>query len=491
MSDSLRSKTLSGVFWAFVERIGTQAVQFAVTIVLARLLAPDDYGVIAITAVFIAFSHLFVDCGLGSALIRKNDRTNNDFSTVFWTNLALALVCYSVLFVLAPFVADYYSMPSLSAILRVLGLNLIINSLYAIHVTRLTANVEFSLQAKVATSSCIVSGALGIALACLGYGAWALVGQSVSAAVFSGVMYWLFAKWRPAFMFSRASFRELFGFGSKIMASNFLHTVYTNISPLIIGRKYSASDLGFYSRADGIAAMPGGVFQSTLGRVVYPVLSSIQDDEARLRSAYTKYLRLTVSLVAPTMLFLAAFAEPLITVLIGDKWLPCVPYLQLLALAWLVDPIIVVNLNILYVKGRSDLVLKLEVIKKIIAITIVVAAVQYGVLWLCAGRLLYAYIALVLNLYYCGPFIAMGFWRQMREVAPIYLSSASAAALSFAVIHFFGSSFNVFSSGALNSLLLLCAAACPGILVYCVLAYLLKFDIVREVRLLLAKATAR
>jgi O-antigen/teichoic acid export membrane protein len=337
-------------------------------------------------------------------------------------------------------------MPILKSVLRVVGLNLIIHALYTIQVTRLTALVNFSLQAKIMVSSSLVSGCIGITLAYCGYGVWALVGQTMSAAVFSGIMYWLFTGWRPRFLFSKKSFRELFGFGSKIMAAGFLHTIYMNISPLIIGRKFSAADLGYYSRGDSLAALPGGIFQSTLGRVIFPVLSSIQDDEERLQRTYNKYLRIITSLVAPSMLLLAACAEPLIMLLIGEKWLPCVPYLQLLAIAWVCDPIILVNLNILYVKGRSDVVLKLEIIKKIIAILIVVIAVQYGVIWLCVGRVVYSYIALILNIRYCGPFLKMGFWRQIKEVKAIYISGLLAAFLAFVIVQYTKGLFNIFDS---------------------------------------------
>lgn len=480
MAESLKKKTLQGALWTLLERLGTQVVGFVVTIVLARLLTPADYGVIGMLAVFMSISQMFIDFGFGSALIRKKDRTDVDFSTVFWFNLASSIFFYTILFCAAPAIAAYYHMPILVGILRVIGLNLIIHALYTIQITRLTAAVNFKPQAKVAVSSCILSGAVGIALAYFGCGAWALVGQQLFAALFSGTLYWIFSGWRPAFVFSWPAFRELFAFSSKIVAAGLLHTIYTNISPLIIGRKYTAADLGFYSRADTLAQLPGGIFQGTLGRVVFPILSSIQDDEPRLRAAYNKYLRLMTSLVAPCMLLLAACAQPLILLLIGEKWLPCVPYLQLLALGWMIDPIILVNLNILYVKGRSDIVLKLEIVKKLIAIAIVVASVQYGVLWLCVGRVVYSYIALALNLHYCGPFIGMSFFCQMREVAPIYLSAFLAAGLAFTLS--FASQFAIVS---------LLVAGASGALVYLLLAWLLKFDLMSEGLQILAKVRSR
>lgn len=489
--ESLRKKTLKGAAWAFLEKIGTQVVHFLVTVVLARLLSPSDYGVIGMLAVFLSVSQLFIDSGFGSALIRTKDRTEADFSTVFWYNFVVSIVCYVLLFFAAPYIASFYNMPILKSILRVLGINLVIQALYTIQVTRLTALVNFGLQAKIAVSSSVVSGVIGISLAFCGFGAWSLVGQTMTATVFSCVVYWLFSGWRPQLLFSRASFHRLFGFGSRIMLASSLHTIYANISPLIIGRKYSADDLGFYTRGDGLASLPGGVFQSTLGRVIFPVLSSIQDDEQRLKAVYNRYLRLVTSLVAPLMLLLAACARPTVILLLGEKWLPCVPYLQLLAIAFVVDPILRVNLNILYVKGRSDVVLKLEIIKKIIAILIVVTSVQFGVMWLCVGRVVYAYIALVLNIYYCGPYLGMGFWRQMYEVAPIYLSALVAAIAAYVAVSRSRWLSCFCNSTSIENIVTLLIACLMSLFLYLTLAWLQKFDFIDELRNIVLRLARR
>lgn len=481
MAESLRNKTIKGALWTFLDRIGTQTVCFVVTVVLARLLSPSDYGLIGMLAVFLSISQLFIDCGFGSALIRKKDRNDTDYSTVFWYNFAIASVCYGLLFAAAPSIADFYKMPVLAKVLRVIGINLVIQAMYTIQATRLTANVQFGLQAKISIVSAIISGVLGICLAYYGYGVWALVGQSMSAVFFSAIAFWLFSGWHPSLRFSWGSFRDLFGFGSRIMVANSLHTIYTNISPLIIGRKFSAADLGFYSRGNSLAAFPGGIFQSTIGRVIFPVLSSIQDDESRLRAAYSKYLRLITSLIAPSMLLFAACAKPIVVLLLGEKWLPCVPYLQLLSIAMVCDPIVIVNSNVLYVKGRSDVVLKLEIIKKIIAISIVVATVQFGVIWLCLGRVVYSYIALALNIYYCGPFVEMGFARQMREVWPIYGSAAAASIISYIVLALVESSLtDGLCSLAVRNTMMLLTAGFAGIAIYAIIAWMMKFELVVE-----------
>lgn len=479
MSDSLKNKTLHGAFWTVIERLGSQVVGFVVTVVLARLLQPSDYGAIGMLAVFLSISQMFIDCGFGSALIRKKDRTDIDFSTVFWYNLAVAIVCYGILFAVAPLISSFYNMPVLSAVLRVVGVNLVIQALFTIQITRLTAAVQFKTQAKVTVLSCVLGGCIGICFAFLGYGVWALVFQSLASSLVSGLAYWIVSDWRPAMRFSYDAFRQLFGFGSKIMAASCMHTIYTNISPLIVGRKYSATDLGLYSRADSLAALPGSIFQGTLGRVIFPVLASIQDDESRLITAYSKYLKVITSIVVPAMLTLAACAEPVVVMLVGERWIPCVPYLRLLAIGWACDPIIVVNLNILYVKGRSDIVLRLEIIKKAIAILIVVVAVQFGVLWLCVGRVVYAYVALALNLHYCGPFIGMGFGRQMRQVAPIYVVSILSSLLAYSLVCV-GSSHQVIESAFFHSVLTLGLAGGGAVAIYGGMAYFLKFDLIIE-----------
>ena len=487
---NLKQKVAKGAVWTLCEKLSCQAVGFVVSMVLARLLTPTDYGTVALTAIFFAVANVLVDGGFGNALIQKKDADDLDFNSVFYLNLSLSAVAYVGLFLAAPWIADFYHLPILKSLLRVIGLTLIINALFTIQVTRLTSMVNFKLQAKVSVANCVITGCTGIALAYFGYGVWALVGQQLMSCVFSTVAYWSLSGWHPQLLFSGKSFKELFGFGSKILLASCLHTVYTNISPLIVGRKYTAADLGFYSRGDSLASLPGGIFQSTLGRVLFPVLASIQDDQQRLVAAYNKYLRLMTSIVAPAMLLLAACSEPLIRLLIGEKWLPCVPYLQLLAIGWLVDPIIVVNLNILYVKGRSDVVLRLEVIKKLIAIAIVVTAVQFGVIWLCVGRVVYGYIALVINLNACGPFIGMSFWRQMREVWAIYVGAAFAAVCAYLSVCFFGS-VHVAGSGWLTNLVSLVVSGCVGVGCYVVWAYGFKFDIIPEVRMIVHKIRMR
>lgn len=490
MSDSLKSATIRGAAWTGFERIANQMVGFVVSIVLARLLVPSDYGIIGMLSVFLSISQLFIDAGFSSALIQNKDRTDADFSTVFWCNLAISSGCYIALFVAAPWIAKFYHMPELKYLMRILGLVLVINAAYTIQVTRLTTILDFKTQAKISFTNCVLSGIVGITMAALKFGPWALVAQSIFHSIFCCFAYWCLTGWRPQFLFSKASFKRLFAFGSRILAASCLHTLYVNISPIIIGRRYSAATLGIYSRADSLVALPGGIFQSTLGRVIYPVLSSIQDDEPRLRAAYNKYLRIITSAVAPAMLLLAAVSEPLILTLIGDRWLACVPLVMILAVGWMIDPIISVNLNMIYVKGRSDIVLKLEMVKKVIAVAIVAVALQFGVIWLCVGRTVYSFIALGLNLHVCGPFIGMSFWRQMQEVWKIYASGIFAALCAYGVV-FTAKILQPQSGNWWHSFGTLAASGIVGFGVYMLLAIVQRFDVVVEAMSLLAKAKSR
>ena len=475
----LKQRALWGVFWSFLERAGTSCVTFVVTIVLARLLTPADYGAIGMLSVFICVSQALVECGFSSALIQKQNRDEADYATVFWCNLGISFICYGLLWISSGLIADFYKMPILQSVLKIYGISIVIGALFAVQVARLTALLDFKTQAKVSLIRSILSGLVGVSLAYYGYGVWALVGQAVSSNIIAMILYLIFTRWIPAFSFSRQSFQSLFGFGSRLMAANLLGVVYNNVAPLIIGRKFTAEDLGYYSRGCSLAGLPGGIIEGIFSKVLFPVLSSIQDDEARLKRTYNRYLKLVTSIVAPLMLCFAAIAKPLVVLLIGEKWLPCVPYLQLLAIGWMIDPIVSVNLIVLYVKGKTDVVLKLEIIKKIIAIVIVVLSVHFGIIWLCVGRVVYGFVALFLNLHFCAPYIGMGIARQIREVASIYSSSIFVAICTWIVASLFweSESYGMIVRSATSCM----AGAFVGGVVFIALGWLLKFELVQSV----------
>lgn len=452
MAETLREKSVRGVVWSAVERFSLLGVQFIVQIVLARLLTPADYGLIGMLAVFLAIAQTFVDCGFTNALIQNQHRTERDFATAFFFNVAVACFFYAALFFCAPLIASFYEMPALVSVTRVIGLSLILSAFSAVQRAKLTICVDFKTQAKISLSAAVFSGAVGIALAYYGVGVWALVAQTLVNAGMSSVLFWVFVRWRPRGFFSMESFRPMFSFGSKLLASSLMHTIYSNLSPLVIGKFFSAESLGFYSRASHLAGFPATIGEGVLGRVTFPLLATVQDDDARLSEVYRKYLRVSTGGIMPGMLLLCALAEPIVLALLGEKWLPCVPLLQILTFSWMMNPIVMVNLNLLYVKGRTDLVLRLEIVKKITATSILFASLPFGLVGLCVGNAIYAQIAVAMNTYYTGKFLKMTYWRQMREVVPIYAMAGAAAACAFAGTFLFENAWaKIFVGGILGA----------------------------------------
>lgn len=460
MADSLKSKAFRGVVWTVVERISSDLASFSIGIVLARLLTPADYGTIGMLYVFLSISKTFIDCGFTLALIRRKTRTEAELATAFWSNLGIATVCYLLLFLGAPWIASFYKMEILCPLMRVLGLTLIVDALYSIQVTRLTAEVNFKTQAKVTAVKILVGGSVGIVFAYNGFGPWSLVAYTLASGVTSIILYYSITGWRPKFIFSKSAYLELFGFGVKLLAANLLHTVYTNISTLIIGKKYTPEALGCYTRGDGLSSLPISIYTSTFSRVIYPILAKVQDDDGELRRVYAKYLRLIASIVAPSMLLFAGCMNPFIRIVIGEQWIPAVKFAMLLCFAQMFDPLTRVNSNILYVKGRSDILLKLEFIKKAIGITTVVIAVQFGVVWLCVGRVLYSAVAFVLNASFGGKFLGMSVFRQVKEVLPSYVIGGVVFAVAYSVSSLVDNKYVSILSGGLSGLALFVTLIC-------------------------------
>ena len=460
MAENIKSKAFRGVVWTALERISSDFASFSIGIFLARLLTPSDYGTIGMLYVFLSISKTFIDCGFTHALIRRKTRTEEELSTAFWSNLSIAIVCYLLLFWGSPWIASFYNMKILCPLMRVLGLTLIVDALYAIQITRLTAEVNFKTQAKVTAVKILVGGVTGIAFAYNGFGPWSLVAYNMTSGITSIVLYYSITKWHPKLIFSKKAFSELFGFGVKLLAANLLHTVYTNISTLIIGRKYTSQDLGFYSRGDSFSGLPIGIYTSTFSRVIYPVLAKVQDDENELRRVYAKYLRLIAAIVVPSMLLFAGCMTPFIRVLIGDQWIPAAKFAMLLCFAQMFDPLTRVNSNILYVKGRSDILLKLEFIKKAIGISTVMIAVQFGVVWFCVGRVLYSIVAFVLNASFGGRFLGMSVFRQVKEVLPSYVIGGAVFALAYFVTSLVSNKYISILTGGFSGLVLFVVLIC-------------------------------
>ncbi len=422
--------------WSALERFSIQGVQFVVMLIMARLLTPADYGLVGMLTVFMAVAQVFIYSGFGNALVRKQDRTQVDCSTVFYFNLGMSVVMYAILFFCAPLIADFYKEPQLVAITRVIGLTLIINAFGAIQGVLKSAEIDFKIIAKVSVVNAVISGLVGILLAWKGFGVWALVYSSLIGSFVGAILGWFVYGWRPTWAFSTQSFKEFFGYGSKLAASGLLDTVYNNSYNLIIGKVFNAADLGFYTRAANFSTFPSSNITSIVSRVTFPLLCKIQDDDDRLRVVYRKFLRLSAYIVFPLMVGLAVVAYPMIIVLIGEKWAFSATLLTIICFAMMWYPVHAINLNLLQVKGRSDLFLRLEIIKKISGVIMLCITVPIGLMAMCWGSICTSIIALAINTYYTGKLIEVGFLKQMWDLTPILIYCLIMAAVVLLVNHF-------------------------------------------------------
>lgn len=423
MADSLKSKTVKGVGWSFVDNLSSSGITFLVGLVLARLLTPSEYGIMAIITIFIAVSNSIVDSGFSNALIRKTDARRVDYNTVFFFNLVVSAVLYVVLFLASPAISVFFKEPLLIEVMRVIGWVLVINALAIIPRTLFVKDVNFKTQTKVSLIASISSGVVGIGMALAGMGVWSLVGQQLSRQLLNTLFLWIYCKWRPMWEFSVQSFKELFGFGSKLLLSGLLDTVFKEIYSLVIGRCYTSAQLGQYTRASQFNQIFSSNLTTVVQRVSYPVLSSIQNEPERLKEAYRKVIKSTMLISFACMLGLAAVAKPLIVLLIGEKWLPAVGFLQIICFSGMLYPLHAINLNILQVKGRSDLFLRLEIIKKIIAVGPLVLGVLFSIEYMLWGSVCTSIIAYFLNSYYSADLIDYPTKEQLKDILPTFLVS--------------------------------------------------------------------
>lgn len=416
--ENIKSKAVKGVAWSFVGTSANKVIQFIISLILARLLTPADYGLIGMMGFFIGLANTFIDSGFSSALIQYKDRSNIDYCTVFYVNLGMSLLMYGLLAGFAPWIADFYNESKLIPIIRVYCLTLVIGSLTAINSIKLTIDINFKTNTIVSTVSALLSAGVGMAFAFTGFGVWALVFQQLAASLIRSVLLLYKSRWFPSLIFSIKSFKRLFSFGSKLLASNLLHTIYSNLYPLIIGKRFSASDLGYVARAQGFNDMVTNI-PGILTSVAFPILSKIQDDDEKLLHVYAGYIKMSAFTVFPLVLFLCGVAKPLILFLLTEKWAPSILLMQILSFSYLWLGIVQINLNLLYVKGRSDLVFRLEIIKKSIAIGILIITTIIGNLTImCLGMTIYSFIALYLNTIYTKRLLNYGFMTQMKEIWP-------------------------------------------------------------------------
>jgi teichuronic acid exporter len=415
---SLKTKTINGLIWSFFDNFSVQLSQFIIGIILARILSPNDFGLIGMLTIFITISQWFVSSGFGQALIRKKDCNQNDYSTVFIFNIISGFVLYIVLFLTSGYISNFFNEPQLEALLNVLGISLIIIAFTIIQQTQLTKRLDFKLQTRISVISSIISGIIGVLLAYLGYGVWSLVYKSLLEYFIRSFLLWRYNKWRPSFIFDTNSFKELFGFGSKLMLRGLIYTIFNNLYYVVIAKYFSTADLGYYTRAEQFNRMPSSNINKVINRVSYPVLSELQNDDKALKAAYKKIFTSLVFISSISMLILGAIAEPLILTLIGEKWLPSVPILQLLCFVGLLYPLCDFNLTILKVKGKSGLILKLEIIKRILSIPVVIIGIMYGINALIIGMIVLSLFEFLINSYFSGKEISYTLKEQILNNLP-------------------------------------------------------------------------
>lgn len=418
--ESLKDKTVKGVAWSGIDNVTQMGVSFVVSIVLARLLTPDDYGLIGIITIFTMVCNTLINAGFNSALIRKKDCTDDDYNTVFIVNMVLSLLLYAIVFVCSPLIADFFGREELIALTRVSSFGIIVGALAIVQQTRLIKRIDFKTQTKITMISSVVSGVLGIAMALMNFGVWALVVQQLSAQGLRTVLLFFYNKWLPRLSFSKKSFHELFGFGWKLMLSSLLDTVWKELYQVVVGKFYSPASLGQYTRAGQFSKMFSSNLTSVIQRVTYPVLSNIQDDKERMVSAYRRIIKITMFITAISMFFLGAVSEPLLYCLIGPKWHDAAVYLPLICITGSTYPLNAINLNMLQVQGRSDLFLGLEIVKKIIAVGPLLVGAFVGIIPMLLSNIIICFISYFLNSYFSGKIIGYSSWMQIRDFAPSY-----------------------------------------------------------------------
>jgi O-antigen/teichoic acid export membrane protein len=463
---TLAKKTTIGIFWNFLEKLARRGIGIVVTLLLARLLTPEDYGLVAMIAVFLAIADTLMDFGFSEALIRKKKVTDADLNTAFYANIVLGLFSYIILFISASFIAAFYDEPRLIVLVRIAGIAILINSFQSVQRAILTRNLNFKLQLKAAIPTSLISGIFAVLMAYAGFGVWSLIAQMLLSSIIMTTILWSLDIWRPKLVFSQESLSEMLGFGSKLFLSSILNTIFQNIYIIVIAKVFTTTVAGHYFFASKIKELILNQLVNSIQIVTYPALSKFQDDDAKLKSGYKKVIQVTTFCLFPAMAITAALAEPLFIVFLTDKWMPAIPYLQLMCISGLMYPLHSINLNILKVKGRSDLFLYLEIIKKSITLIILPISIQFGVIGILVGQIISSLLSYLPNSYYSEKLINYPVREQLRDFFP-------ALSLSLSIAFFIYVGVEVSTQSALVELIIFSPLA---ILMYFVLSYIFRIE---------------
>lgn len=429
-----KEKVFSNLIWRFLERSGAQLVALIVSVVLARILSPEDYGTIALITVFINILNVFVDSGLGSALIQKKDADNTDFSTVFYTNVIFCIALYILMFVISPFLAEFYSRPELVSIIRVLSITILVSGVKNIQQAYVSRTLQFRKFFFSTLAGTIIAAVAGIWMAYHGFGVWALVAQQVTNLSIDTIILWITVKWRPELVFSFRRLKSLFSYGWKLLVSALLDTFYTNLYNLVIGRKYSANDLAFYTKGELFPKAVVGNINNAIDSVLLPTMSSEQDNKERVKQMTRRAIKTSSFCIAPLMMGLAGCSQNVVSILLTDKWLPAVPYLVIFCITYMFYPIHTANLNAIKAMGRSDLFLKLEVAKKIVGLAVLFSTMWFGVKVMAYSLLFVNIASQIINTWPNKKLFGYGYIEQLKDIFPgIIMAVVMGIIVSFGV----------------------------------------------------------
>lgn len=465
MKSNLKENIVKGLFWKFLERGGVQGIQFAIQIILARLLSPNDYGVIALISVFIAIANIFIQSGFGQALVQKITVDDTDYSSVFYLNLLISTIIYAILFITAPYIAKFYSIPILSSVLRVQAVTLFFGAFNAVQTAHVQRDMNFKKIFMTSLGGIIVQGIVGISMAYKGFAVWALVFSTLANNLSTTIILWQVVDWRPKLLFSYKKLKVLFHFGSRLLISGIIDTIYTNIYSLTIGKLYNQKNLGYYNRGQNIPSMLVSNIDGSIQSVMLPALSSEQNDKQRLKEITRRSILTSTFLVFPVMVGLAVVAKSLIVILLTEKWLPAVPFMQLSCIAFAFYPIHTANLQAINAIGRSDIFLKLEIIKKILGISILIVSVPFGIYALVTGSVLVSILSTFINSWPNKKLLNYRFKEQFKDMMPSMILSIIMGVIVYGISFF---NFNIWLTLILQIIV--------GIIVYILGAKLFKLE---------------
>jgi O-antigen/teichoic acid export membrane protein len=448
MNKNLKSNTFSGILWNLFEKIFVQGGSFVINIVLARLLSPDDYGIIGMLTIFIALSQIFIDSGFSRALVQKQNRSETDFSTVFFFNILISAFIYIILFITAPLIAEFYRVPILLQLMRVLFLVIIFNSLIVVQNARLMIEMNFKKIAQVNFVSVIISGIISIIAAYNNFGVWSLVIQSIARSIINAALFWILGRWHPKQRISTQSFGELFQFSSKLLLSGLLATIESNINAIVIGKLYQQRQLGFYTRARQFGELTSGTITSVLQTTTFPLLASLQNDRSKMVEIYSRLLKITALFVFPAMTGLALLSKQIIVLLLTDRWLPSAELLFWTAFTFLFTPLSALNMNILNAIGRSDLFLKLDISKIPLVVIIMLITFPRGIKAVVIGQFILSFICFFINAYLPGKLFGYGALRQIKDAMKIIIAT-SIMAIFLLLLNYLKSDLFILVSGVL------------------------------------------